>query len=101
MIKEAEACLAGPGKAGHVVHVHDLAVEEVAGKSGDALAVWRQHAPALARKKLPLVLPDVDPVEPDARNEGAVRHSQSVRGALAKEVELVIPNEVRAFPIAV
>src|ERR1039458_8216491 len=101
MIEEAHARLARPSESRHVVHVYDLAIEEVARQRGDALAVGSQHAPALARQHFPLALADIHPEKAEARHESAVGDAEVVGSAGAEEVKLVVSQEVSTLPITV
>ena len=75
MIDEAHTRLASPRQTDHVIHVDDLAVEDVAGQRRDAFAAGGDQAPALAALKLELVFADIDPEEAEAGNESAVGYA--------------------------
>ncbi len=101
MQQEAESRLAGPRQPEHVVHVYDLAEEDVARQRGDALAVRGQHAPALATQKFPRALADVHPKQAQPGHERAVGDADGIGAAGAEEVELVVANETVTFPVTV
>src|ERR1039458_4916671 len=101
MIEEANARLARPSESRHVVHVYDLAIEEVARQRGDTFAVGGQHAPALAGQHFPLALADVQPEETEARHESAVSHAEVAGSAGAEKVKFVVSQEVSSLPIAI
>src|ERR1035441_5286468 len=101
MIEEANAWLARPSQSRHVVHVHNLAIEEIARQRGNAFAVGRQHAPALTGEHFPLGLADIHPEEAEARHESTVGDTEVIGSAGAEEVKLVVSQKVSALPIAV